>query len=329
MKKRIGLTWSAGLALVLITAVVWMGIGVAGAGKVTRISFGSSGVGAVFHVMVGGFAPHASQALKDIEVTAEATRGSVENIRLIASKKTEMAFVAGTVLYLAQKNRGHFKKETHPELRGVSVVYVGINHWVTLAKSGIRTMMDLRGKRVSIGPPGSAIAASSLRALRKLGIEKKVKIRRLGWAESATALKDGNIDAFSVASALPVPSVVNVAATHKIRILPIDPGLMEKMKKSSPANFLCKIPAGTYKGVDEDVPMSCYEAFWMAHQDVPEDVVYRLLKFAYKPPTRKYLENVHPGWKMLKPGIESMTKVMGLKLHPGAEKYYREVGVIK
>jgi len=279
--------------------------------------------------MVGGLAPYASQHLKDIEVTAEATRGSVENIRLIKSKKSEMAFAAGTVVYNAMKKKGPFTKETHPELRGVSVVYVGIHHWVTLAKSGILSMPDLRGKIVSVGPAGSAVAAASMRALKDLGIDKEVEVRRMGWEESATALKDGNVHCFCAMSALPVPAVINVATTHKIRILPIDSELMNKLKADNPANFQCKIPAGTYKGVDEDVPVACYEAFWLAHEDVPADVVYKLIKFTYQPSTRKYLENVHPGWKMLTPGIESMTEMMGVTLHPGAEKYYREIGVLK
>lgn len=331
MRKPVRRRRILGVIIALVAGIICLGTGVADAAGVTRISFASSGVGAVFHVMVGGLAPYASQHLEGIEVTAEATRGSVENIRLIKSKKSEMAFAAGTVVYMATHGMGPFKKkkETFPEIRGVSVVYVGIHHWVTLSKSGIRTMRDLRGKTVCIGPAGSAVATASLRNLKMLGIDKEVKVRRLGWAEAATSLKDGNVDAFAAMSALPVPSIIDVASTHKIRLIPVDPGLMEKLSAANPANFLCKVPANTYKGVEEDVPVSCYNAFWLTHRDVPADVVYKMLKFTYKPSTRKFLENVHPGWKMLTPGIEKMTKVMGVPLHPGAERYYREIGILK
>ena len=327
MKK---MTLLAGI-ITLSISMIWMAALPSEAAAVTRISFASSGVGATFHVMVGGLAPYASQHLKDIEVTAEATRGSVENVRLIKSKKSEMAFVAGTILYMSSNMMGPFQKnkETFPELRGVSSVYVGIHHWVTLEKSGIRTMQDLKGKTICVGPSGSAVAAASLRNLKMLGIEKDVKVRKLGWAEAATALKDGNVDVFAAMSALPVPAVIDVASTHKIRILPVAPELMKKLIAANPANFLTNIPAGTYKGVNEDIPVSGYNAFWLAHKDVSPEVVYELLKFTYKPSSRKFLENVHPGWKMLEPGIEKMTQLMGVPLHPGADKYYREAGIIK
>ena len=317
--------------IILALVICWIGSGAAMAAGVTRISFASSGLGAVFHVMVGGLAPYASQHLKDIEVTAEATRGSVENVRLIKSKKSEMAFVAGTIVYMSSHMMGPFKehKETFPELRGVSSVYVGIHHWVTLAKSGIRTMQDLKGKTICVGPSGSAVAAASKRNLKMLGFSKQVKIRHLGWAEAATALKDGNVDVFAAMSALPVPAVIDVASTHKIRILPVDPQLMKKLIAANPANFLTKIPANTYKGLNEDIPVSGYNAFWLTHKDVSPDVVYKMLKFTYKPSSRKFLENVHPGWKMMEPGIEKMTKLMGVPLHPGAERYYKEVGILK
>jgi uncharacterized protein len=104
---------------------------------------------------------------------------------------------------------------------------------------------------------------------------------------------------------------------------------MKKLIAASPANFLTKIPANTYPGVEEDIPVSGYNAFWLTHKDIPEDVIYRMLKFTYQPSSRKFLENVHPGWKMLEPGIEKMTRLMNVPLHPGAEKYYREVGILK
>jgi len=324
------LTLLAGV-ITLSIGMIWMGAVAGEAAAVTRISFASSGVGATFHVMVGGLAPYASQHLKDIEVTAEATRGSVENLRLIKSKKSEMAFVAGTILYMSSHMMGPFKKnkETFPELRGVSSVYVGIHHWVTLEKSGIRTMKDLKGKTICVGPSGSAVAAASLRNLKMLGFEKDVKVRKLGWAEAATALKDGNVDVFAAMSALPVPAVIDVASTHKIRIIPVDPELMKKLIAANPANFLTTIPAGTYKGVNEDIPVSGYNAFWLAHKDVSAEVVYEMLRFTFKPSSRKFLENVHPGWKMLEPGIEKMTQLMGVPLHPGAERYYKEAGILK
>ena len=330
MKKQFKMKLLAS-GIILTLVLGFIGYGTASAAGTTRISFASSGVGAVFHVMVGGLAPYASQHLKDIEVTAEATRGSVENVRLFKAKKSEMAFVAGTIVYMSSHMMGPFKKnkETFPELRSVSSVYVGIHHWVTLEKSGIRTMKDFKGKTICIGPSGSAVAAASLGNLKMLGIEKDVKVRKLGWSEAATALKDGNVDVFASMSALPVPAVIDVASTHKIRILPVDPQLMKKLIAANPANFLTKIPANTYKGVNEDIPVSGYNAFWLTHKDIPADVVYKLLKFTYKPSSRKFLENVHPGWKMLEPGIEKMTKLMGVPLHPGAEKYYKEVGILK
>lgn len=329
MKNSKNWGWVQFVIIFLLTGIFWLGIGSTDATAITRISFASSGVGAVFHVMVGGLAPYASQHLKNIEVTAEATRGSVENVRLIKSKKSEMAFVAGTIVYLATHQKGPFTKETFPELRGVSSVYVGMHHWVTLEKSGIQTMMDFKGKTICVGPSGSAVAAASITNLKMMGIDKDVNIRHLGWSESATALKDGNVAVFAAMSALPVPAVIDVASTHKIRLIPVDPTLMEKLSAANPANFLTKIPANTYPGVDQDVAVSGYHAFWLTHKDLSADVVYELLKFTYKPSTRKFLENVHPGWKMLEPSIEQMTNVMKVPLHSGAERYYREVGILK
>ncbi len=294
-----------------------------------RISFASSGVGAVFHVMVGGLAPYVSERIKDLDVTAEATRGSLENLRLVQKRESDMAFIVGFILYDAMHKRGRFKKSDYRKVRGVTAVYKGLHHWVTLANSGIRTMRDLKGKTVAVGPPGSGVSRASERALKLLGIRPNVKVRKMGWADAGNALKDGNIHAFAAMSAIPVPVVVNVAATHRINLLPVDKGLMKSIVKVNPTYFKMSVPGKTYQGVANPVPMLAYEAFWVAHEEVKPRVVYEMLKVTYKPKTRKFLNNVHPGWAQLTPGVDRMKKLIGLRLHPGAERYWREAGQIK
>lgn len=150
----------------------------------------------------------------------------------------------------------------------------------------------------------------------------------MNWNVAADAIKDGRLDAFSLPTPPPAPAVVKAASMYPINLIPVDDDVLEKVREENPAYFKGKIPAGTYKGVDKDVYTVGYVAWTVASADVPDDVVYEVTRINYSAKGRDFLSKVHKGWNTgfaITPSLDVMASI-GLKIHPGAARYWEEQG---
>lgn len=291
------------------------------------IVVGSSAVGGSYNLYAGGLATYLTENVDGIEATARTTRGSVENVRLLDRGELDFGFANGTVLAQQRAGENQFEAAQSDRIRGIAVIDLSPTHFVTLESSDIMTPQDLVGKRVSIGAAGSGGANTAMIVLDALGIGDEVEIQNLGFSESANNLRDGNLEAFSGGSALPMPAVVDLSTTHDIRLLSFDEAFLAGLQEDEPAMEIARIPAGTYAGVDEEVVTMGNPSAFITHDGMDEEVVYQVTRALIAEDNRQYMRAVYSAWDPA-PGAELWQRI-GVPLHPGAERAYREAGLIK
>ena len=266
------------------------------------------------------------KAIPDSKVSVQATKASVENLNLLAAGRGEVALTLGDSLSDAWKGdqEAGFKAPLKT-LRGISAMHPNYIQIVARADSGIKTLADLKGKRISVGAPKSGTELNARAILGAAGMSYKDfdKVEYLPYAESVELLKNRQIDVTLQSSGLGSPALRDLSNASEVVFVTIPPSVIAKVGDA--AYVSAAIPANTYKGQTADIPTASVINFLVTHEGVSTDVVYRM--------TRSMFENLndlvaaHAAAKSIK--LQSAAANMPVPLHPGAEKYYREVGVIK
>lgn len=314
------------LALVLALTMA-LTFSTASLGASDFITIGTSAVGGSYYLYGGGVASYVQTHVPGLNITAQTTRGSYENMRLIGNR-INMTFVNALAAWERANGVDTFAGEVPAKnLRGVLVADIATSHWVTLADSKIAKLEDLVGKKVSVGEPGGGSERSALNVFEAYGITDTVKQVRLGFSASVTALRDGQIDAFVGGSAIPMPAVVDISTTRRVRLLSLSEDAVNTIVSHSPSSTRLIITPGTYKGVDYPVVAIGTPSLLLADVSVSEDVVYSIVKALYSGEGKAYMRNVYSAWDPQP--MPEFFKQIGVQMHPGAERYYREVGLMK
>src|SRR5256714_2383880 len=225
------------------------------AAQAQSISIATGGTGGVYYPLGGGMAAMLSKYVPGIQATAEVTGGSVANLQLIATGKPYLGMTMADATLDAYKGEDKFKDKPVP-VRTLLIMYPNRMHVVTIEGTGINTMKDLKGKRVSTGSGGSATEVMAFRVIEAAGLDKDrdLKRERLGVAESVNAIKDRKIDAFFWVGGVPTAAVTDLANTPGVKMKLVDHGdLAEKMNaKYGKLYTASKIKAGSYPGYDKD-----------------------------------------------------------------------------
>lgn len=316
------------LMFVLSIGVVWAGGApeAGGAPRVTNVSFATSGQGGTFYVAGSGIAAVVNERVPSVQVTAEVTRGVVENARLMASDQSEMGFVYGSTAYEIQRGIGDFQGQQWDGLRAVAYIHAGALNFVTLERTGIRTMNGMVGKRVSIGPQGSGSAAVAEQFFRSVGLWDQIQIQNLSFNDSAAALRDGHLDAFVIGGTTPVPAVVELEAGQRVVFIPVEDAMVEKFLTDFPYHVRYVIPVGGgYSSVQQPIQTVGYTVLWASRADVSADVIYNMVKTVFSQEGRAYLQNVQAAFREMEPGVDVFRRIE-FPLHEGAARYFREIG---
>jgi uncharacterized protein len=311
----------------LVTALLALGMA-SGAtyGQQVRLSISTGGTGGVWYPMGGAMANVLSKHLPNAAVTAEVTGGSVDNIKLLASKQAEIGFSMVDTAWEGLNGSGKFKERV--PMRTLAVVHPLVMHVVTTEGRGIEKIADFKGKRVSTGSPGSGTEIMALRILEAHGLnpEKDIVRERLSVAEAANALKDRKLDAFMHAAGVPLPAVTDVAATPGIRIRLIDhAGGLEAMRaKYGPIYAAGTIPARSYPGQDKDNLTINVWGVLLVRDNMSEKLAYDIVKTLFE----KHGDIVLAHREAANMTLENQTiGASAVPWHPGAVKYFAERGV--
>jgi TRAP transporter TAXI family solute receptor len=292
-----------------------------------NIAIATGGTGGVYYPLGGGMANVLTKYVPGAAATARVTGGSVDNLKLIGSKQSEVALVMVDAALDALKGEDKFKGNK-VEVRTLMVLYPNRMHVVTVEGKGIEKMSDLKGKRVSTGSPGSATEVMAFRVIEGAGLDKDKDMRRerLGVAESTNAIKDGKIDAYFWVGGLPTAAVTDLAASPGIKIKLIDhTEVVDKMNAKYGGLYSSGIiPAKTYPGQEKDNAISVVQNILVANADMPDKVAYDIVKtFIEK---RDELVAVHGEAKSITLDNQA-PKNSPIPWHPGATKYFTEKGV--
>ena len=321
MRVRRGL-----LALAAIVAVAGVSAAVAQTPAFFRI--GTGGTGGTYYP-VGGMIANAISSPPQLVSTAVASNGSVANINAIVGGNMESGFSQADVAYWAYTGTGVFDgKPKTTDLRSIANLYPESIHIVVRKGSGLKSVADLKGKRVSLDEPGSGSLINARAVLAAYGItEKDIHPEYLKPNQAAEKMKDGAVDAFFITGGYPMSAITELATSGGgVELLPIDGDGAAKLMKDAPFFAKDEIPAGTYKDVGA-TPTLAVGAQWVTSAKVPDEVVYNVVKAMWSDKTRAVLDAGHAKGKLIRK--ETALNGLAVPLHPGAEKFYKEAGLLK
>jgi uncharacterized protein len=310
----------------LFTLIAALALGGFAHAQQTKLSISTGGTGGVWYPMGGAMANVLSKSMPNTSATAEVTGGSVDNVRLLATGKTDIGFSMVDTAWEGINGLGKFKDKV--PMRTLAVVHPLVMHVVTAEGRGIAKMSELKGKRVSTGSPGSGTEVMALRILEAYGInpDKDIQRERLSVAEAANALKDRKIDAFMHAAGVPLPAVTDVAATPGIRMKLLDHAdAVEIMsKKYGPIYARGKIAAKTYAGQDRENSTANVWGVLYVNEKMSENMAYDVVKTLFEKQSELVLAHRESSNMTLE---NQQIGASPVPWHPGALRYFKEKGI--
>ena len=293
-----------------------------------RLSFATGPVGGVYYVYGAAIARLIARHVPNVEATAEVTSASADNLKLIARGRADLAIVLGPTLDEAYRGVGTFSGVGRVPVQVLATLYVNLMHLVTLAGSGIASLGDLRGRVVSLGPPGSGTEGIAVEMLQAAGIDPVRGIRRHGVAPAAAAdaLKDGKLDAFFWSSGAPQAAVLDVATSsrHRMRLVPNAEVLPTLQRRHGTTLFFAAdIPGGIYPGVRDRVATVGAANVLAVDAAMSGPLAYDIVRALFDHGAE--LQAIHPAAREL--SLATAVAPVPAPFHPGAIRLYAERGV--
>jgi uncharacterized protein len=256
---------------------------------------------------------------------AQVTGASIENARLLHAGKADFGLVSAGITYKAVTGINPFEEGNLTNLRTICWAHSSLTHLIVPADSDIDSVYDFKGKRVRLDVPGAGYHATALALLKEYDITID-DIEPYYIVKPWDAFKEGTLEVVPIGERLPSPYVTDIIGKRPIKLLPIEPEKVESFLKHNYGYKRAVIPSGTYPGIDYDVPTIDSAACFLTHKDVPEELVYQTVKLMSENIDYLTLSNVHFSKYEFSPDVVEGTNC---PLHPGAERYYREIGLLE
>ena len=288
-----------------------------------QLSIATGGTGGVYYPIGGGFAEKNNNHIDGAQATAEVTGASVENMGLIMRGDADLALVLADTAYQAYTGTGDFEGRQIENTRALASVYPNAVQLVTLTESDIHSIADLAGKRVSVGAPGSGTELNARALLEANGVSySDFTPQRLNFNETADAIRDGDIDAGFWSVGPPTSSILNLAATRDIRLIGLSDEEIANAQEVEAVFAPYELAAGMYDGMDEAVQTIGIPNVLVVNADMDEELAYQLTQLLFE--NTDELIAVHPAANDTT--IEFTMSSTPVPLHPGALRYFEEVG---
>jgi len=262
-------------------------------------------------------------------IAVESSAGSIANVQLLRSSEADFALLQNDVAYYAFNGitLDAFAGKPVKNLAGVFSVYPEIVHVIARRSADVRSIRDLRGKRVALGAPGSGAEQNALQVLKAHGIlETDLRtMQSIGRTAAFDQLRAGIVDAVFVSTALGSPLIADAMASGKLTLVGISDTAGEALRRSYPFYTIEKIPANTYPGLEHDVTSAGVMAILVARSSVADELVYSLTKAVFD--NLPQFQSSHPAARHLT--LHTALSGMALPLHPGAERYFQQNGIAR
>lgn len=318
--------------LVAVALVVMVAVALASGAAVAQrrfVTLASGWVVGVYYPIAGAMSRVVYNANLGIRLTVESSGASAANARLIQTGDADLAILQNDIGYYAYTGTTleSFKGRPVTNIRGVLGLHREPIQIVARADSGIRSIADLRGKRVAVGPLGSGTEANAQQFLEAYGLSfaDLGRVERLGAAEASDYLKDGRLDAAFFTVGVGASAIQDVAVVTPVRLVEIDDARLAWLRERYPFYTREVIPGGVYKGIDQPVATAAVRAILVARAELEENLVYQILKAVMSDLDTLY--QAHAAARQIT--LEAALDAMPIPLHPGAERFYREAGVLR
>ena len=293
-----------------------------------RMVFGGGPAGGTFQVVANAiqtFGP--VKESEDYRIKAQSSAGSVENLRKVDRGRMQFAAVYSGHVYLGREGRLKNDEKRYENVLAVAYLYGAPAQLVVRRGEGIESTRDLVGRKVGVGNAGSGAFANCELFFTHLGIWDQVERNAMGYNDAAAAFGNNQLDAFWLFTAFPSGAVIMAAQTNDIDLIDLEKDAVESgFFEQYPYFAKLAVPAGTYRGVDDVTPSFQDSTLWVANAKVPDDVVYDLLSKVYTDEGLAWMVNQKKTFQEM--SIETGTKGIVTPLHPGAERFWKEKGVL-
>jgi uncharacterized protein len=311
--------------VILVGAVFLMGFVPSAMAQETKLILATGGTAGTYYPFGGAMAKIWNSKVPGLNVTAQATGASAENIRLVNKKEAELALVQSDTIDFAYNAKEAFKEKL-TKMAAIAVLYPEVIQVVVAGDGKVNSFSDLKGLKIGVGAPGSGTEANFRQLLDVYGMKKEdVKAQFLSFSESSEAFKDRHIDAFIVTAGIPNAAIMDVAVMQSIRILSIAEDKLAQLTKKYPFLSPVVIPANTYKNQASSVKTVAVNAVLIASSDLPGDLVYKMTKALFE--SQAQLASAHSKGKEV--NIKTAVTGVSIPFHPGAVRYYKEAGAMK
>ncbi len=296
------------------------------AGK--RMVFGGGPAGGTFQIVANAIQTYGPvKEAEDYTVKAQSSAGSLENLRRINRGKMQFGVVYSGHVYLGREGQLKNDDRTYEDVLAVAYLYGAPAQLIVRQGSGIESVKDLVGKKVGVGNAGSGAFANCELFFTHMGIWDAIERNAMGYNDAAAAFGNRQLDAFWLFTAFPSGAVIMAAQTNDIDLVDLAAdaeatGFFDRYPYFSEL----AVPAGTYRGVERATPSFQDSALWVANADVPDDVVYDLLSRIYTDAGLAYMRKQKETFKEM--SVEGALKGIVTPLHPGAERFWREQGLL-
>lgn len=265
--------------------------------------------------------------IESVNVSAEASNGGVQNLNLMADGDAHISVAVTSIITEQRQGVNAFEGRAYEGVRVLTSLYANYNQVVVRKDAGLDSFKDLKGKTFAVGAPGSTMEVESKNHTLKAGLNypDDFKAQFVGPTESLDLMRNKQIDGFFMMAGIPTAAVTEALTTADAKILNIDEEIITGLQAEYPWYTRAVIPAGTYEGQDEEVVTTAIKIMLICDENVPDDVAYDLVKVMWE-----NIDSIEATNKV----VESMSldnaaqDTAGIPLHPGAERYYKENGIL-
>lgn len=316
MMKRMML---AGMACIAGAAIL-AGCGGGASGGKQFLNIATGGTAGTYYPLGGALAELLNKNIKDMNASAQSTGAAVANINMLKDGSVDLAFVQNDIAYYAFNGTEMFKDKKVDSLRGIAALYPETIQFVTTADSGIKSIADLKGKKVAVGASGSGSEANARQILKEVGITyDDITPQYLSFGEAVDALKDGNVDVGVVVAGFPTAAIQDLGASKSAVIVEIPKDIQDKLMKDYSYYTKITIPAGTYPGQDKDVDTVAVKCILIGTDKIDDDMGGQIAKIIYENLDR--MKSAHAVGKYITK--DTALEGMSIKMNAGAEKYLK------
>ncbi|HOG18211.1 MAG: NMT1/THI5 like protein [Syntrophaceae bacterium PtaU1.Bin231] len=310
--------------VVLLACLFAVGLASTALAADVKMVLATGGTAGTYYPFGGAMAKIWNSKIAGMNVTAQATGASAENVRLVNKKEAELAIVQSDTIDFAYNAKEAFKEKL-TKMAALAVLYPEVIQVVVRGDSKADSFDDLKGMKIGVGAPGSGTEANFRQLCDIYGLKKEdVKAQYLSFAESAEQFKDKHIDAFIVVAGIPNAAIMDIGAQHSVKIINVSDDKAKQLVKKYPFLSPFTIPANTYKGITKDVKTVAVNAVLIVNTEVKEDVAYNLVKALFD--NQSELATAHAKGKEL--NVKKASTGVSIPFHPGAVKYYKEKGLL-